>query len=701
MINSTVFPLSGYTPVIAEEKQMWNIYTIYDEGKRKKLAAHVLKVKFFPELAKFFLYNVAILLEVQCPSVIKYYGFNLRGFNLKGFQFNSSPTLVVDYLKNKSLNSVIENIFSSFTPYGWTSTKTYINLLGIAYGMKYIHSKNIIRRSLSPKSILLDDHFYPHISDFFFAKPAKGKINDDFLLDILNNEDVQLESDENDIYSFNKAINDLWNETSLFQSPEVLLRSSNISFASDIYSFAILAYMLLAGINEKSIINYLTDDNKVSFLESICKNNKRPDLKKIPQERKILEEKYHFFTKCWSKNPSERWSIDQIISFLEKPEVQKAIAEDIDLDEVEEYIENLKVIGNNKTQDITYADTLRRAADNGDCDAMFNYANLLCSGKDKDDTNNEDGKMIAKYYYKNAADKGHMNAMNSYGKLLCSLEDEKSRLEGFNYFKMFMDRKKIELIHNSNHEKIALSIEDAASEGNVYAQYFYGKMLYNGDGVGKNKEEAAQYFKKAADAGLLISILRYADMVYKGDGIKINKNEAIHYYEKAANLGSPEAKCKYGRMLFEGDAVKRNRQKAAEYIKDAADHGNTESMNFYGYMLSNGFGTKTDKYEALKYYKKASDRGNLYAMHNYGNLLQQGYKLTPEDEENITNSNSEAEDNIVPSSSEELNTLYYKFEESICFYKIAADRGDKESMLKYGNALYEEAIKYYTMALKE
>ncbi|KAK8839552.1 hypothetical protein M9Y10_031911 [Tritrichomonas musculus] len=44
------------------------------------------------------------------------------------------------------------------------NTKKMINLIGIAFGMKYLHKHNIIHRHFRCSNILLDSNFQPKIS---------------------------------------------------------------------------------------------------------------------------------------------------------------------------------------------------------------------------------------------------------------------------------------------------------------------------------------------------------------------------------------------------------------------------------------------------------------------------------------------------------------------------------------------------------
>lgn len=61
---------------------------------------------------------------------------------------------------NQSLNDLL-NVERNETHIGeWNDTKKLINIYGIASGMAYLHSNNVIHRNLSPESIFLDDYLF-------------------------------------------------------------------------------------------------------------------------------------------------------------------------------------------------------------------------------------------------------------------------------------------------------------------------------------------------------------------------------------------------------------------------------------------------------------------------------------------------------------------------------------------------------------
>ena len=69
-----------------------------------------------------------------------------------------------------SLQELLDNIRRSLTPAGFNDTHKQIIITGIAYGLKYLHSLEILHRDIKPGNILLDKNYYPKITDFNLSK---------------------------------------------------------------------------------------------------------------------------------------------------------------------------------------------------------------------------------------------------------------------------------------------------------------------------------------------------------------------------------------------------------------------------------------------------------------------------------------------------------------------------------------------------
>ena len=79
-------------------------------------------------------------------------------------------SLIQEYVPNNTVQFYIQKAFQGSPIPEWDITHKMIILLGISFGMKYLHSHNIIHRDLKPDNVLLDSNLYPKICDFGLSK---------------------------------------------------------------------------------------------------------------------------------------------------------------------------------------------------------------------------------------------------------------------------------------------------------------------------------------------------------------------------------------------------------------------------------------------------------------------------------------------------------------------------------------------------
>lgn len=232
--------------------------------------------------------KVSIVMKLKHPSIANFIGFNETGFSKYPY-----PLLIADLYTEGTLSSKLEDYFG-----GLNNTKKMINLIGIAFGMKYIHEQGIILRDLRCSSILLDDNLYPKITNFRTAR-----------FDVPNNKKFAI------LPPF------------YFFAPEMMDEDKQYSFKADVFAYGLLYYHVI--FNEEPKIDYISE----AHFNNQIRHGKLPSLDNKPN--KFIG----FIQSMWSEDPNDRPSFDQIIeTFLDESKRYDCWLDDVDEKEVERYI---------------------------------------------------------------------------------------------------------------------------------------------------------------------------------------------------------------------------------------------------------------------------------------------------------------------------------------------------------------------------
>lgn len=276
-------------------------------------------------------------------------------------------------------------------------------------------------------------------------------------------------------------------------------------------------------------------------------------------------------------------------------------------------------------------------------------------------------------------------------------------------------------------------LKESADSGDADAMFNYGCHLYEGKGIEVNKEEAAKYFKKAADAGIPEAMCNYGVMLKNGEGVEINNEEGnkyiqmaadngypnalyfrgldlemnhpsrikecIKYYELAIQKGSIDAMYRYAFFLLMGNGMKKNLKKGNQYLKTIADKGYDRGIITYGVNLIYGNGIKKNKKEGLRYLKIGCEKGLTEAMFYYSVAILED-KITSSTELNeaikymkiaIEHNHTKAM-NMYGVFLLRGQNVERNIEQAMHYLKMAADRGDLDSLMTYFSLTYENDI---------
>lgn len=252
-----------------------------------------------------FLREAQILHKLRHPAIVKFYGINFHSFIESD---KLEPTILTEYVSNGSLKDIFDKADSGNADHNWTATKKYICLLGISDAMRYLHEQGVIHRDLKPQNILIDDNFFPRVSDFGLSRCFSQSLSTSMKIQMTGNIG-----------------------TPLYMAPELMANEDQYGPAVDIYAFSLIAYEIIAGIEPFS------EKGKPASFSILSKvlSGYRPKLPNfIPEKMKQLIEK------CWSQDPKDRPSFEEIFKQLSSD--FSYFDEDIDEDEINDYLEILE-----------------------------------------------------------------------------------------------------------------------------------------------------------------------------------------------------------------------------------------------------------------------------------------------------------------------------------------------------------------------
>ena len=249
-----------------------------------------------------FLRESHIMQNLDYPSIVKFYGINLYNRD-DPTKFN--PSILLEYLPNGSLKKTLDDWKKSKPVDYWTPTCRSKAILGIVYGMKYLHKNHIIHRDLKPDNIMFNDFYEVCICDFGISRYVSSSENLEMTKCVGSPAYMAPENFDIDHDTYNELV--------------------------DVYSFSYIAYEIITG---KELFKN-PGRNGNAFFRKIL-NGLRPDLNvdSITNKMKAL------LAKCWDADPEKRLSFEEICQILSKD--FSYFGEDVDENELKKYISKLE-----------------------------------------------------------------------------------------------------------------------------------------------------------------------------------------------------------------------------------------------------------------------------------------------------------------------------------------------------------------------
>ena len=558
----------------------------------------------------------------------------------------ADPAIVMPYMSFGSCQKFVDAEAKKECPPEWTPKRKHLVLYGVAVGMMFLHERKIMHRDLKPDNILLDDNMEPKIADFGLAK----------LIDP------------------DRALSQTMGAgTPLYQAPEIAHGSDSYGLEVDVYSYAIVLYVIVTAQLCEST-EYCKKIRKGAYARPLL-------TKSMSDSYKTLVER------LWHEDPKERPTFREIVEALGNPEFfpeyvtdpvfieyQKKVAPEFVTDVVPETPQEEEVL-----VPVDPTAELKELADGGDPVAQMMYGDLLMSGGN----GVEQDCATALQYYQASADQGNTTAMVTLGNYYVKLGTWESFTKAAEYFTTATNagdsaaQDALGTLYRyglgvpRDEKKAAHLFWQAAANGNnAEAHCHYGEMLEQGRGVLQNIPEAVNHYRKSSDNGFPEGMYNYADMLHHGRHVQRNVKEAAILYERAANAGynsafyplcnlylygdigippNPKRAAQYAKtgvsrgcfismvqladMYRLGHGVRQNDEKVEELLSRARQRQFATEQNQYAYMLKKGKGCSQDLAKAKEWFLTSAENGCTEAMFNLGCMYRDGDGVDVDPEE--------------------------------------------------------------------
>jgi serine/threonine protein kinase len=284
----------------------WTVaYQAVRPPDEQPVALKVVATNLTSEWQKSYLREVEILATNDHPATLRLIGFSLP----LGGNISDRPVIITPFQPNGSIGDQLKKAREQQCPAEWNATTKSKCVFGIAAGMAYLHSREVMHRNLKPETVFLNAEWEPIIGEFEFAKWTSG--DPSRTIGIVG--------------------------SPLFIAPEICAEGEAsgdeppYDLRVDVYSYAVLLYQLFSSEGVPKLADGTVPKNAPQLLSQIAKGGRFAKPGGVPA--------FYWTTiqRCWAQAASDRPTFAALVQeFRSKHEYVFAGA---DIDEVKRYEE--------------------------------------------------------------------------------------------------------------------------------------------------------------------------------------------------------------------------------------------------------------------------------------------------------------------------------------------------------------------------
>jgi uncharacterized protein len=123
-----------------------------------------------------------------------------------------------------------------------------------------------------------------------------------------------------------------------------------------------------------------------------------------------------------------------------------------------------------------------------------------------------------------------------------------------------------------------------AKRGDAAAEYFLGRVYFQGKGVAQDYGKAAELFRRAAEQGNAKAQNDLGVMFESGLRVEQNLTEAFNWFSRSAEQGDANGQCNLGRMYATGSGVEIDLAKAYQWLSLSTAQGEATAKSLLARM---------------------------------------------------------------------------------------------------------------------